>query len=166
MGQGREGAIEVRPLYEDEDFAALDPTGERTLATSRRVAAAPAAVFDALRDPQRLARWWGPAGFRNHFEVCEFRPGGRWLHTMEGPDGTRYPNQATFEATDPTRVVVRHLDPAFRLTVTLVEDAGGTRVGWRQTFDDPQVCRRLSPVCTPSNEQNLDRLEAELARGA
>jgi hypothetical protein len=52
--------------------AAQAPDDDRALATSRTVAATPAAVFDAIRDPARLARWWGPAGFRNHFSVFEF----------------------------------------------------------------------------------------------
>jgi uncharacterized protein YndB with AHSA1/START domain len=139
---------------------------DRALATRRQVAAPPAAVFDAIRDPWRLARWWGPAGFRNHFAVFEFKPGGRWQHEMEGPDGARYPNEAVFEVVDPSRVVIRHVAPDFRLTITLAEAGGGTQVGWRQVFDDAAVCRQVAPVCIPSNEQNLDRLEAELARGA
>lgn len=140
--------------------------GDRTLATSRLVAAAPEAVWDAIADPARLARWWGPAGFRNHFAVCEFRPGGRWLHTMEGPDGTRYPNEAVFEVVEPAaRLVVRHLRPDFRLTITLQPEGGVTRVGWSQVFDDAAVCAQVRAICLPANEQNLDRLQAELARG-
>jgi uncharacterized protein YndB with AHSA1/START domain len=141
------------------------PDDDRALATSRKLAAPPAEVFEAIRDPARLARWWGPAGFSNHFTVFEFQPGGRWQHEMQGPDGTRYPNEAVFEAVDPSRVVIRHLAPAFRLTISLAEAAGGTQLGWRQVFDDARVGRQLAPMCIPANEQNLDRLEAELARG-
>lgn len=137
-----------------------------TLATSRWLDATPVQVFAAIRDPQRLARWWGPAGFRNHFEVFEFQPGGRWIHTMEGPDGTRYPNQAVFEVVEPeARVVVRHLGPDFRLGITLVADGAGTRLDWVQAFDSAQLCVQLRGICEPANEQNLDRLQAELARG-
>jgi uncharacterized protein YndB with AHSA1/START domain len=143
--------------------AAASSDDDRALATSRNLAASPAAVFDAIRDPARLARWWGPAGFRNHFAVFEFRPGGRWQHEMEGPDGTRYPNEAVFEAVDPGCVVVRHVGPDFRLTITLAPEGGGTRLGWRQVFDDADTCRKVAAVCIPANEQNLDRLEAELA---
>jgi uncharacterized protein YndB with AHSA1/START domain len=139
---------------------------DRALATGRRLAASPAAVFEAIRDPARLARWWGPAGFKNTFSVFEFQPGGRWQHVMEGPDGTRYPNEALFEAVDPSRVVVRHLHPAFRLAITLAPDGAGTQLTWRQVFDEAAACRQLESICIPANEQNLDRLEAELARSA
>ena len=51
----------------------------RTFSTQRLLAAPPSAVFAALAQPERLARWWGPNGFRNAFEVFEFRTGGRWV---------------------------------------------------------------------------------------
>ncbi|MGZ5179273.1 MAG: SRPBCC domain-containing protein [Ramlibacter sp.] len=138
---------------------------DRALVARRRLAATPAQVFDAFREPQRLARWWGPAGFRNHFAVFEFRPGGRWRHEMEGPDGQRYPNEALFEALEPgSRVVVRHVSaPGFTLTVTLTPAGGGTDLEWRQVFDTAALRAQLQAVCEPANEQNLDRLQAELA---
>ena len=64
--------------------------------TSRVLSATVTAVFDAIRDPQRLARWWGPDGFTNEFDVFEFAPGGRWQFTMVGPDGKRYRNESAF----------------------------------------------------------------------
>ena len=64
--------------------------------TSRQLDAKPEAVFAAIRDPVRLARWWGPDGFTNSFAVFEFKPGGRWQFVMHGPDGANYPNQAEF----------------------------------------------------------------------
>ena len=136
--------------------------------TARAIAAPVDDVFAALRDPARLARWWGPAGFRNHFEVFEFRPGGRWKHEMEGPDGKRYANDALFETIDePGRVVIRHVSaPGFTLTITLADERGGTRVDFRQVFDTVALREQLQAVCLPANEQNLDRLQAELARGA
>lgn len=140
------------------------PPDDCTLATGRWLAAPPAHVLAAFADPARLARWWGPAGFRNHFTTFEFRPGGRWVHTMEGPDGTRYPNEAVFEATGPERIAIRHTcAPHFLLTVTLAARDGGTWLDWQQAFEDAATCRAVAAVCTPANEQNLDRLDAVLA---
>ena len=42
--------------------------------TLRHFAAPPAAVFAALAAPDRLARWWGPDGFANTFDVFDFQP--------------------------------------------------------------------------------------------
>ncbi len=63
-----------------------------SLTTSREIPASVEHVFAAFSDPARLARWWGPAGFTNTFDVCEFKPGGQWSFTMHGPDGANYPN--------------------------------------------------------------------------
>ena len=61
-----------------------------TFSTNRQLVASPATVFGAMKDPVRLAQWWGPAGFSNRFDVFEFHSGGKWIFSMIGPDGTRY----------------------------------------------------------------------------
>jgi uncharacterized protein YndB with AHSA1/START domain len=48
-----------------------------TFSTSHEIPATVEQVFAAISDPQRLARWWGPAGFTNTFNVFELRNGGR-----------------------------------------------------------------------------------------
>ncbi|MDB5294263.1 MAG: polyketide cyclase [Phycisphaerales bacterium] len=134
--------------------------------TSREIPASPEQVFAAISDPQRLARWWGPAGFTNTFGTCEFAPGGRWSFVMHGPDGKSYPNENVFAEIDPpTKVVVRHAsEPRFLLTVTLASSAGGTTVSWAQAFDDAETARRIEHIVVPANDQNLDRLSAEEMR--
>lgn len=121
-------------------------------------------VFAAMADSARLARWWGPAGFRNTFHRFEFRQGGEWKFTMHGPDGTDYPNHLVIdELRPPERIVMRHLPPHFTNTVTLDEEAGGTRIRFRMLFEDARTRDALAPVCVPANEQNFDRLHAELS---
>ena len=139
-----------------------------TFQTSREIAATPAAVFAAIAAPERLAKWWGPQGFRNSFEVCDFRPGGAWRFTMHGPDGTNYPNQSVFEEIEEARkVVVQHAcAPLFRLSIELLSSATGTRVLWTQVFEDPAVAAAVRHIVEPANEQNLDRLQREVARVA
>lgn len=138
-----------------------------TFSTSRQFAAAPAAVFAAMKDATRLARWWGPAGFTNRFDIFEFRTGGRWIFTMIGPDGTSYPNESTFTSIEADRkVVIRHVvEPHFELAITLEPAAGGTLLRWDQALDDPAVAQALRHIIEPANEQNLDRLGAELENG-
>ncbi|MDE2432016.1 MAG: methyltransferase domain-containing protein [Burkholderiales bacterium] len=135
-----------------------------TFETSRQFSASPAAVFAAIQDPTRLAKWWGPAGFTNEFEVCEFKPGGQWRFKMIGPDGTVYPNESEFSAIEPDhKVVIRHVvQPHFELTLTLEANPLGTLLHWSQAFDDDAVAQAVKHICEPANEQNLDRLAAEL----
>lgn len=147
------------PIGAEQDLA-----GERTLATARRIAASPDQVYAAFVAPERLARWWGPKGFRNTFQVFEPRPGGSWRFVMHGPNGKDYPNDSVFEALDPgARVVIRHLSlPHFTLTVSLAAEGAGTRLTWRQEFDSVATCEAVRQIAGPGNEDNLDRLEAEL----
>jgi len=135
-----------------------------TFTTQRFYKATPDAVFAAMADPERLARWWGPQGFSNAFEVFEFQPGGRWIFTMVGPDGTRYPNECVFRQIETGhRVVIAHVvQPLFELTLNLEAMAGGTRLVWTQVLEDEAVAQAMAHIIEPANEQNLDRLGREL----
>ena len=137
-----------------------------TFQASREIPATPLGIFGAFSDAQRLARWWGPAGFTNTFDRCDFRPGGSWSYVMFGPDGNHFRNESVFAEVDPpTKVVVRHVSkPESRLTITLTPSPGGTTVSWVQEFDDAEVARRIEHIVVPANERNLDRLSAEVAR--
>jgi uncharacterized protein YndB with AHSA1/START domain len=135
-----------------------------TFRTSRLLAAPPASVFNAIKSAESLARWWGPAGFSNRFDVFEFEPGGQWVFTMIGPDGATYPNEAVFAAIEADRkVVIQHINqPHFELAITLQATPGGTSLLWEQTFEDAAVAQAVRHIVEPANEQNLDRLAAEL----
>lgn len=136
-----------------------------TFNTSREIAASTEAVFGAFSDPERLARWWGPDGFSNTFHVCEFKPGGRWSLTMHSPHGGNAVNEAIFETIEPEKIVIRHVSqPLYRLTIEINPSETGTAVSWSQEFDDADVARRIGKIVRPANEQNLDRLSAEVRR--
>ena len=142
----------------------MEPIQIRSDSRSRVLASSPSDVFAAMSDAARVARWWGPAGFTNTIHLFEFRPDGKWLLTMHGPDGKDYPNESRF-----TRIVVdrifeiEHLNGHhFILTIELVPVHGGTEVKWRQTFDTAEHYGRIAEFVASANEQNLDRLEAEV----
>lgn len=134
--------------------------------TSREIRASVEQVFAAISDPERLNRWWGPAGFTNTFTVCEFKPGGRWSFVMHGPNGHDYPNENVFaEIESPRKVVVQHVvEPLFHLTIALAPSAAGTIVSWSQAFESAETASRVEHIVVPSNEQNLDRLSLEVLR--
>jgi hypothetical protein len=85
---------------------------------------------------------------------------------MHSPEGHDYPNESVFEEVEPAKkVVVRHLSgPQYRLTILLAPSPGGTVVSWSQDFDRADVASRIEHIVVPANEQNLDRLSAEVAR--
>jgi RimJ/RimL family protein N-acetyltransferase len=144
-------------------------TADREFVHSRLIDAPREQVFAAIADPARLARWWGPNGFTSTFEVFEFRRGGAWRLMLHGPDGANYPNDNRFaDIVAPERVVVEHLGSPhhFLLTITLTAQGARTQVRWRQVFDTAEEKQRMAAFVAPANEQNLDRLAAEVLRGA
>ncbi|MFO0936280.1 MAG: SRPBCC family protein [Gemmataceae bacterium] len=139
---------------------------DATLSTQRVMAFSPREIFDAFRNPDCLARWWGPNGFTNTFELFEFQSGGRWVFVMHGPDGGNYPNDSVFREIIPdSRIVIEHVcAPRFTLTITLTAQGDKTVLSWSQQFEDASVAEKLRQLCTNANEQNLDRLVSVLEK--
>lgn len=144
----------------------MSVSSDREFRTSRLLPAKPAEILRAYAEPERLARWWGPNGFRNTIHEFEFKPGGDWRFDMHGPDGTDYPNYCVFAEVSPERVVIRHLETVheFTLTMAFTPEVGGTRLDWIQVFDSVEESEKVRAFVPRCNEENLDRLEAELAR--
>lgn len=142
----------------------VDTTG-RELCTSRLLDAASERIYRAWIEPVHLERWWGPSGFTNEFQVCEPMPSGRWKFVMVSPGGERFPNECVFvELVPGQKVVIDHVvPPRFRLIALFGEEGIRTRVTWRQIFESKEVCDNVKEIVVPSNEENLDRLAAELA---
>jgi uncharacterized protein YndB with AHSA1/START domain len=147
------------------DSAAEAPS-DREIVTTRVFDAPRELVFEAWTDPDHLARWWGPQGFTSTFHEFDLRPGGVWRFVMHGPDGTDYQNKSVFvEIAKPERIVFDHVSgPRFQVTATFAEQAGKTEVTFRMRFETGAECDKAKAYAVPANEQNFDRLEAQLER--
>lgn len=147
--------------------APVEAFSDREIVTTRVLDAPRELVFRAFSNPDHLARWWGPNGFTNTFQEFDMRPGGFWRFVMHGPDGIDYRNESVFvEVVYPERIVFRHLKPIheFQMTVILVEQDGKTRLTWHMLFESVAECHKVKAFAAAANEQNLDRLEAQLAK--
>ncbi len=142
------------------------PESERAHFTQRTIDAPCALVYRAFSHPDSLARWWGPDGFSNSFKEFDLSEGGYWRFTMHGPDGKDYPNESRFLEVFPNqRVVIDHLSGHhFILTITFTVSGNATVVTWSQVFDTVDHYRHISEYVSQANEQNLDRLTAEVQR--
>jgi uncharacterized protein YndB with AHSA1/START domain len=138
----------------------------KTFKTSRKIPVLPENIFAAFSNPERLAKWWGPAGFSNTFNQFEFQPGGKWSFVMHGPDGRNYPNESEFIEIVPNEKIVisHHSQPDFTLTILLTSSAKGCLVDWIQEFDSEEVAKNVAHIVIPANEQNLDRLTSEVCK--
>lgn len=145
----------------------IDPKNPNTIKNERTFSFSPRNIFAAFERTESLAQWWGPKGFTNTFQQFEFRPGGRCVYVMHAPNGADYPNETVFrEITPHSKIVIDHVSkPEFTLTVTLTPHGDETHLLWEQDFGDPETAKRMLPLCKTANEENLDRLQAILAKG-
>lgn len=87
---------------------------------------------------------------------------------MRSADGVDHQNRSVFvEIVKSERIVLRHeMGPRFELTIGLAALGDGTRITWRMLFPSSAECERAKRYAVEANEQNFDRLEAELAKMA
>jgi uncharacterized protein YndB with AHSA1/START domain len=130
-----------------ERFTALLVDMEREIVISRIFTAPRELVWEAMTNPERVVKWWGPRGFSMTIEVMDVRPGGAWKHVLHGPDGVNYPNSCIFsEVVKPQRISFansgcREGDPGqnFQSTWTFdALDADRTRVTIWMVFAKPE----------------------------
>lgn len=123
-------------------------------------------LYQAFAEPERLQRWWGPKGFGNEFSVFELRPGGAWKFVMLAPDGSRHVMEKTFVEVLPNeRVVLQHEQPPshrFLMTITFTDLGPRTYLVWRMRFESAEEATAVRAIVAEANEQNFDRLAAEL----
>jgi uncharacterized protein YndB with AHSA1/START domain len=99
-------------------------------------------VWRAWRDPDRLAKWWGPDGFTITTHHMDFKVGGHWKLTMHGPERD-YANKIVYlEIEEPERIVYKHAgeagDEAVNFTTVVTFETLGdneTKVTMRQQFN-------------------------------
>ena len=113
-----------------------------------RVFDAPVAlVWDAWVKEEHVAQWWGPRGFTLTTTSKDVRPGGRWVYTMHGPDGTDYPNITTYHVVEPhAKLVYDHgataeREPLFRVSVTFRERQGRTEMDLTMALATAEAAR-------------------------
>jgi uncharacterized protein YndB with AHSA1/START domain len=68
----------------------------------KRVVRAPRPlVFEALTEPDELAKWWGPRGFTAPSVEVDLRVGGSYRIEMQPPDGDLFYLSGEFREVDP-----------------------------------------------------------------
>jgi uncharacterized protein YndB with AHSA1/START domain len=125
-------------------------------------------VWKAWTDPDHIRHWWGPIGFTTTTAQFEFKPGGQWIHTMHGPDGTDYPNEITYKVIDePSRIEYEHGGCPLFYTTVIFEDLGDkTRLSMTMLFnsteDRDETAQRYGAI--EGLEQTLGRLREYLGK--
>jgi uncharacterized protein YndB with AHSA1/START domain len=128
----------------DEHLAATRgvPTDRPEVVVDRVIYAPRELVWKAFTDIEHVSNWWGPVGFTTTTQSADLRPGGAWIFTMHGPDGTDYKNKVIYtEVKEPELLAYRHAGEEehehirFHTTVTFDDLGGATRIRLRSVFD-------------------------------
>ena len=82
--------------------AAVKPS----LTLKRRFNAAPAKVFAAWTDPEKIKRWMGPEGVEPLHAEIDVRVGGRYRWIMRSPDGEEHDVSGVYREVVPNEKLV------------------------------------------------------------
>ncbi len=134
----------------------------------QKVLRAPAGrVFAACVESEKLAEWWGPAGFTAPRVELDVRDGGRYRITMQPPDGVAFHLRGEFREVDPPRRLVytfewEEPDPDDQetvVTLSFLDHSEGTKVVLDQRSFATEARRALHEA---GWTQSLERLEQSL----
>tara|TARA_R110000782_G_scaffold52830_7_gene112826 strand:- start:1079 stop:1564 length:486 start_codon:yes stop_codon:yes gene_type:complete len=99
----------------------------RKLTITRRFNAPRSRVWQAYTDPAMLDLWWAPKPWKTESHAMDFRVGGSWRYSMNGPEGERHYARMDFLEIEPESKYVA-LD-------VFADDAGNTDPNMpKQTF--------------------------------
>ena len=141
-------------------------TKDRELLLTRTLNAPIDLVWEAWTDPQHIAKWWGPNGFTNTITTMDMKPGGEWILTMHGPDGTDYKNKSIFKEVIPhKKIVFDHIAPNFTATIEFEARGEQTHLTWHMLFETTEQFIQVVKTFKADDglKQNVDKLNAYLA---
>ena len=125
-------------------------------------------VFAACIEPEKLAEWWGPAGFTARGVDLDVRNGGRYRITMQPPEGEPFHLRGEYSEVDPPRRLVytfeyEEPDPDDQetvVTLSFLDDGEGTKLVLDQ---GPFATEARYALHAAGWTETLDRLEQFLA---
>jgi uncharacterized protein YndB with AHSA1/START domain len=118
-----------------------------------------------------VAKWWGPRGFTLTTHSKDLRPGGTWVYTMHGPDGTDYPNKTVYHQVERHALLVYDhggsddRPPLFRVTARFIAVGGKTKLDMTMSLATPEAADETRAVIKKhSGNSTWDRLAEYLTK--
>jgi uncharacterized protein YndB with AHSA1/START domain len=150
-----------------------EPVSDREIVITRLIDAPVARVWRAWTDNAEIVKWWGPHGFSDETSAREFKAGGHWRHTMIGPDGTRFPNFATYKEIEKEKRIVLinagskeddEKGVGFRSEITFKAVGSKTEITMRNEFPSAEMRDRVVKEfkAIEGGQQTLSRLDAHV----
>jgi len=114
-------------------------------------------VWKAWTESSSLDNWWAPRPWKTETISMEFKEGGQWLYSMNGPEGERIWCKVDFRAIVPQK----------KLSVISVfcDEHGNTiadapRMNWLTEFRSEDTGTAISVEITFDNEADLEKIVA------
>ncbi|HZW39193.1 MAG TPA: SRPBCC domain-containing protein [Ignavibacteriaceae bacterium] len=121
----------------------------------REFKASPEEVWNAWTKPELLDQWWAPKPWKAKTKSMDFREGGKWLYSMQGPNGEEHFSRADYKKIIPYKSFTG-LDsfadadgnmnnelPVAEWTCTFEKIPGGTVVNVEMTFKSEADLNKL-----------------------
>jgi uncharacterized protein YndB with AHSA1/START domain len=140
-------------------------TSDRELLLSRVLDAPVELVWEVFTDPDHIAQWWGPNGFKNTITRMEVKPGGKWDLVMHGPDGTDYKNESVYlEVVTHRKIVFEHVSPKFTATIGFEGRGEQTLLTWHMLFESAEQFIQVVKTFKADEglKQNIEKLSRYL----
>ena len=114
-------------------------------------------VWQALTDPQRVARWWGPRRYTTEVEEMDVRVGGRWRYINRSESGEAFPFKGEY----------LELDPPRRFVWTFIPDMEPFNLGdpGRETFELEDLGNGRTKLVGTSDFGSVEALQGVLESG-
>lgn len=126
-----------------------------TIHVQREFAANLNFVWDAWTKPELLDQWWAPKPYQTVTKSMDFREGGYWLYSMQGPDTFCHWCRADYE----------HIDPhvAFSGLDAFCDEDGNIntdfpRAHWTNRFTEKDEVTTVSIVIAYQSLSDLERI--------
>jgi uncharacterized protein YndB with AHSA1/START domain len=148
--------------------------------TIERVFPAPVSrVWQAMTDATILDQWWAPKPWQTKTVRMDFRVGGYWLYSMNGPEGEQHFGRMDYLEIEPERryksedifcdaegKAVESL-PRQRIENTLIEEAGRTKLVTVVQYESVEAMNQIFEMGFKEGlSMAYDQLEAFLSRHA
>jgi uncharacterized protein YndB with AHSA1/START domain len=91
----------------------------KKIKVTREFAAPLSKVWAAWTQSELLDQWWAPKPWKTNTKKMEFKEGGHWLYTMNGPEGEEHWCRADFKSISPNKnfkVSESFCDPSGKIT--------------------------------------------------
>ena len=129
--------------------------GNKQLLVARNFNAPVKTVWKAWTDPKLLDEWWAPKPWKAETTSMDFKNGGTWIYSMNGPEGEKHWARADFEKIDSFKSyeakdsfcdengTINHEIPGMHWLVKFIEDNSKTKVEVIVTFESVEALQTI-----------------------